>query len=81
MKTEDYSKTSLEELKKKEKSTQLSASLLGGLIIVQLIIGVFLTFTNGFSVFTVMPVAFIPILMISISNLKKLKKEIASRNN
>lgn len=81
MKNEDFSKLSLEELKKKEKSTRFSAGLLGGIIFVQFLIGIFLTVTNGFSVFTVMPIAFLPILVISFSSLKKIKAEIATRNN
>ncbi len=73
MKNEDYTKLSLEELKKKEKGAQLATSLLTGIIIVQSAVGIYLTFTNGFSVF--------PILMMSYNNLKKIREEIASRSN
>lgn len=80
MKNEDYSKISLEELKKKEKSAQLATSLLIGMIIVQFIVGVFLTMTQGFSVFTIMPAIFLPIAVLSYNNLKKIKEAIASKN-
>ncbi len=81
MKNEDYTKLSLEELKKKQKGAQLATSLLTGIIIVQSAVGIYLTFTNGFSVFTMMPVVFFPILMMSYNNLKKIREEIASRAN
>lgn len=79
MKNENFSNMSLEDLRKKEKSAQLTTSLLIGMIIIQGISGVYLTITQGFSVFTIMPVVFIPIAVISYSNLKKIREVIASK--
>lgn len=80
MQKEDSHKVSLTELKKKEKSAQLLTSLLIGIIIVQVVVGIFLTVADGFSIFTFMPAVFIPVAVISYSNLKKIKNEIAKRN-
>ena len=80
MRADNYRKMPLDELKKRAKSAQLNTYLLTGIIIVQTIVGVFLLFTDGFSVFTIMPVVFIPILIISFKNLKMIKDQIASRD-
>lgn len=79
MKETDLSKLSLEELKKREKTTKTSTVLLLGMIIVQIAVGVFLTFKQGFSVFTILPIAFFPILVVNNTNLKKIGTEINSR--
>ena len=81
MKNVNYRQMSLEDLKSKAKSAQISLSLLIGIIIVQIGVGAYLTLNQGFSVFTVMPIIFIPIAIISSGNLKKLKQEIAAREN
>lgn len=81
MQKDDHANEPLQTLKKKEKSAQLSTSLLIGMVIVQAVVGVFLTITGGFSVFTIMPLIFVPIAMVSYNNLKRIKAEIASRNN
>lgn len=80
MKNEDFTTLTIDQLKAKEKSAQTAASLLAGVIIVQLFGGIYLTYVNGFNIFTIMPVVFIPILIVSFNNLKKIKQEIASRN-
>ena len=80
MKNEDTTNLSLDELKKKEKSAQLSTSLLIGIVIVQCITGVYLTIVQGFSIFTVMPLIFFPIAIMSYKNLKKLRQVIASKS-
>lgn len=78
MSQEKASKTAIETLKKKEKKAQLVCSLLTGIVIVQCLAGVFLTYVNGFSVFTVMPAVFVPIMIMSFVNLRKIREAIAS---
>ncbi len=80
MKQVPLSELSQEELLKKVKTGQIAISALGGLLIVLVAATVYLTYLQGFSVFTVLPVAFLPLFIINVSNLKKIQAEIASRN-
>lgn len=79
MKKEDYAQYSTEDLLKREKTAKSSTSLLAGIVIVQFIVGVYLTYKQGFSVFTVMPFCFLPIVLINYSSAKKIREEINSR--
>jgi hypothetical protein len=80
MKQLPLSELSQEELLKKVKTAKVAISALGGLLIVLVASTVYLTYLQGFSVFTVLPVAFLPLFIINVSNLKKIQAEIASRN-
>ncbi|TDP59508.1 redox-active disulfide protein 2 [Flavobacterium dankookense] len=75
----DLSTLTLTELHKRAKSTKLASGLLIGIIIVQFITGIFLTIKQGFSIFIIIPVAFLPMVAVNYSNLKKIKEEIAKR--
>lgn len=75
----DLSTLTLTELQKRAKSTKMASGLLIGIIIVQFITGIFLTIKQGFSVFIIIPVAFLPMVVVNYSNLKKIKEEIAKR--
>ena len=77
---EDLTKMSIEELNIKLKRTKTSAGLLAGVIAVQFIAGISLTIMQGFNVFTIIPIAFLPILLISFTSIKKIKAEIERRN-
>lgn len=72
---------SLEELHKKAKTTKTFASILAGLVIVQFATGIFLTTQQGFNVFIMVPFAFLPLVLINFSNIKKINEEIARRNS
>ena len=76
----ELSTLSTEELEKKAKITKFATGLLLGIIMLQFAIGIFLTFKKGFTVFTVIPVAFLPMVFVNYANLKKIKEEIARRN-
>ena len=76
----DLSTLTIEELEKRAKTTKTASVMLSVVIAIQFGIGVFLTFSKGFNVFTVIPLAFLPMLMVNFSNLKKIKEEIAKRN-
>ncbi len=79
MKETDLSKLTIEELLKQEKTVKAVSYLFIGVIIIQFAAGIFLTIKQGFSIFMIVPIAFVPILMITISNLKKIRTEIDSR--
>lgn len=80
MKQVPLSELSQEELLKKEKTSKAANAALGGLLIVLVASTVYLTYLQGFSVFTVLPVAFLPLFILNVSNLRKIQAEIASRN-
>ena len=75
-----YSEMSLNELKNQEKTLKTVTYVLGGVLIVQFVVGIALSFTKGFSVFSILPFAFLPLMIINVNNLKKIKAEIATRN-
>ncbi len=79
MKKEDYSQLSMEELTKREKTAKTATIVLGVILALQFLIGLFLTFKQGFSVFTILPITFLPILIINLSTIKKIREEINSR--
>jgi hypothetical protein len=79
MQETDLSKLTIEELLKQEKTVKAVSYLFIGVIIIQFAAGIFLTIKQGFSIFMIVPIAFVPILMITISNLKKIRTEIDSR--
>lgn len=79
-KEEDLSLLSSEELAKKAKTAKTATGLLLGIIMVQFAVGIFLTFKQGFNVFTVLPIAFLPLIIVNYVNIKKLNEEIARRN-
>ena len=80
MKQVPLSELSPEQLKLKEKSLKTAVSLLSGMLIVLFAITGFLSYWRGFSVFSVLPFVFLPMLLINIVNLRKIRTEIASRN-
>ncbi len=76
----ELSSLTLEELNKRAKTTKMATGLLLGVIILQFAIGTYLTLKQGFNVFTVIPLAFLPMVFVNYANLKKIKEEIAKRN-
>jgi asparagine N-glycosylation enzyme membrane subunit Stt3 len=75
----DLSTLSTEELTKKAKTTKMVSGLLAGMLLIEFAAGLYLTITQGFSIFIVLPIAFLPILIINYQNIKKLNEEIARR--
>jgi TctA family transporter len=75
----EFSKLDLEGLKKKEKALNISLKVLIGMMIMMVLAGIYLFTKQGFSVFTILPVAFLPILMTNIKNVKKIREMIAER--
>jgi hypothetical protein len=75
----DLSKLSLENLEKQHRILKQSTSVLGGLIIIMALAGGYLTFKQGFSIFTVLPIFFLAMIPINLKKIKNIKAEIASR--
>ena len=80
MKQVPLSELNQEELLKKEKTLKAASTVLGGMLVVLAAASGYLTYLQGFSVFSVLPVAFLPIFIFNVTNLKKIQAEIASRN-
>jgi hypothetical protein len=76
----ELSALTVEELNKRAKTTKFATGLLLGVIIMQFVIGGYLTLKQGFNVFIVIPLAFLPMVFVNYANLKKINEEIAKRN-
>lgn len=76
----NLSTLTVEELEKRAKTTKITSIMLAVIIAIQFGIGIFLTLSKGFNVFTVIPLAFLPMLIVNFTNIKKIKAEIAKRN-
>jgi hypothetical protein len=76
----ELSLLTIEELEKRAKTTKTASIMLAVIIGLQFAIGIYLTFKNGFNVFTIIPLAFLPMLIVNFTNIKKIKEEIAKRN-
>ncbi len=85
MKKEGYdnlSGLSIEELNKRSKTLKTVTGALAGLLLVQFAVGIYLTIVKqGFNVFLVVPIAFLPILIINYNGIKKINEELAKRKN
>ena len=79
MKQDDLSTLTVDELNKKVATIQKLTIILGVILVLMAIAGVFITMKRGFNVFTVLPVSFLPILIANVTNAKKIKTEIQSR--
>jgi hypothetical protein len=81
MKQESLSHLGLDELKTKEKSLMTAAGMLSGMMVVMLAVGIYMFFQKGFSVFSVLPIAFLPLVGGLFAKIKEVRTEIATRNN
>ncbi|MFN3754882.1 redox-active disulfide protein 2 [Flavobacterium sp.] len=77
----ELSTLTVEELEKRAKTTKIASGFLLGVLLVQFAVGVYLTFQQRFNVFVIIPVAFLPLIILNFNNLKKIKEEIAKRNS
>lgn len=68
-----------DELKKNIKMMTVAVTVILASIAVMAISAVYTFTRKGFTATTVLPFAFLPIALINLMNLKKMKKELASR--
>jgi hypothetical protein len=76
----DLSALSTEELTKRAKTTKAVTISLAVIILIQFAVGTYLTIQKGFGIFTIIPITFLPMLIINFGNIKKMKEEIAKRS-
>lgn len=67
------------ELKNKEALLKKTTPILGLSLVMMSAASVFLTVRGGFGVFSILPVIFLPLFIINIQQLKKIKDELARR--
>jgi len=80
MKQTPFSELNQNQLKIREKALKTAVVILSGMLLILFAITGYLTFVKGFSVFSILPFIFLPIFLINILNLKKIRTEINSRN-
>ena len=78
--SKELSEMSLDELKSQEKGQMIIFGVFFGLVLIMVVTGSILTYRKGFTVFTALPIAFLPLVVLFFRNLKKTKAEIRSRN-
>ncbi len=79
MKEKLLTEMTLEELKKKDNTVKKLTAAMAGAVIVLVLAGIFLTIQKGFSVFSIFPVAFLPVFIVMVTGRKKIQEEIEKR--
>lgn len=75
-----FSTYTKEELLKKLKKQKATAIVHGFIILLMIVFAIFTTIKNGISFQTFLPLFFIPMEVIMLIELKKIKKELKTRN-
>jgi len=80
MKSKSLNEMSAEELLKQEKSIKIATGMLAGMLLLLLVMGIYLTFKKGsYAAFIVIPMALLPIVILNVTSLKKIKSELNTR--
>lgn len=70
---------SAEKLQQQAKTIKVVTGTLAGILLVLLVMAIMLSVKKGFSALVVIPFALLPIVIINITSLKQIKKELESR--
>ena len=81
MKNKNLSEMGNEALLKQEKSMKFLTGVLIGVLLASLVAGIISAFKSGQYTSIILPLALLPIVFLSINNLKEIRKEINSRRN
>lgn len=81
MKKEKFTNKTTEELIRDEKSLRVISLMFAGALFVLFVATIYMTFKNGFTALSIVPIAILPTLIINISNWNEVKKEIKERNS
>lgn len=79
MAQKQISEMSTEELNKNLKLMRIAIAVISASIGVMIVSAIVSYSKKGFSVFTVLPLMFVPILTMNIANMKKIKTELKAR--
>lgn len=77
----EFEKLDLEGLQKKEKALKTAFKVTIGMVTGMLVVGLYMTIKQGFSVLLFLPVAFTPIVITNYMNLKKIRILIDQRKS
>ncbi|GGD30774.1 redox-active disulfide protein 2 [Flavobacterium orientale] len=79
MKSKKLSERTIEELKKNEKALRILTGLLVAALTVLFIASMYITINTGFTPLVVMPITLVPVVLLNLGTINKIKKEIKSR--
>ncbi|KOS07624.1 hypothetical protein AM493_17435 [Flavobacterium akiainvivens] len=79
MKTNKFAEMPDAKLLNLEKTVKAVLYMFAAAIVIMLITTIYTSVTRGFSAVSVLPVAFLPILLLNVNNLNEIKKEIKAR--
>ncbi|WP_316797463.1 redox-active disulfide protein 2 [Pedobacter agri] len=75
-----FAEMSNEQLQKNEKLAKAATYTLIVMLMLLFGLSMFLTFKKGFTPLTVIPIALLPIVILKLGNIKKMKQELKSPN-
>lgn len=81
MKEQDYTQLTINELKAKEKTLKTSSIFILVAMAIMLFGGIFILIQMKNPIFTFLPVAFLPLVIVFSKQLKSIKEEIQKREN
>lgn len=81
MKREDLKAVSKEDLQKKYKTFKMAFYVLAGIVGIMFVISYFNWREGGFNATVLMPVFFIPMVLVNFFNVRKIKQELITRND
>jgi undecaprenyl pyrophosphate phosphatase UppP len=81
MKEQDLKKLTVDELKTKEKTLKMSSIFILVAMVIMLISGIFFMLKMKSPIFTILPVAFLPLVIIFSKQIKSIKEELEKREN
>jgi uncharacterized membrane protein len=76
---EDLSTVATEELKKRAKVMKIAVIFIGASVVLTAISGIILATKKGFSAINVIPISFLPMVIIFGTQLKKINEELKKR--
>lgn len=79
MKQPPIAEMSTEVLKKNYKSMKTVIIILSVFMVIMVGSGIYITLSKGFGAVSVLPLAFLPLFILNIVNLKKIKNELITR--
>jgi Ca2+/Na+ antiporter len=79
MKEQDLTKLTINELKAKEKTLKTSSMIILLAMAIMLFIGIFFMIKMKSPVFTILPVAFLPLVIVFSKQIKSIKEELDKR--
>lgn len=79
MKSPSISEMNTEVLKKNYKTMKMVIIILSVFLFIMVGSGIYITLSKGFGAVSILPFAFLPLFVLNIVNLKKIKNELITR--